>query len=188
MANGIVASRVASSADGNKLAAIGWDGSIYTSSDAGTTWKANTIANVNFWNSIGSSADGTVLIASTDYGPVYVSTDSGTNWVLSLALTRNWGPVASSADGSKLFACVENNGGIYRWQAVPVLSIGVEDGVSVLSWPATSSAADFTLEQTSQLDSVGWNAVTNSPIPLKQSMKVNISPTNGQSFFRMSRF
>ena len=186
--SGPVASRVASSADGNMLVAVGCDGPIYTSSDAGATWTTHTVAGINCWSSVASSADGTTIIAGAFYGPIYTSTNSGTDWSLSFAQTRNWGPVASSADGSKLVAAVENNGGIYRWQATPVLTVAVHDNIPVVSWPCLSSAADFKLEQNPDLSTTNWTVVTNAPTRTNLQMQVIISPADRQSFYRMKSF
>src|SRR6266566_4949346 len=76
---------IASSADGNKLAAVVYRGSIYASTNAGSTWLA-TSAPSNWWTSIASSADGTTLAAAVDGGPtgqggpIYISNDSGATW------------------------------------------------------------------------------------------------------------
>src|SRR5207237_5657962 len=64
--------KVASAADGAKLAALG-NGSIYASADSGMTWGA-TSAPVTNWSSIASSADGIRLVAVINYGGgVYIS-------------------------------------------------------------------------------------------------------------------
>lgn len=101
---------VASSADGMKLAAaIGGDGQggIYTSGDAGATWRLSG-ANSNLaWRQVVCSADGTRLFAAPASGNCYYSTNSGTNWttITSLPLTY-WTGVACSADGITLVAAM----------------------------------------------------------------------------------
>jgi hypothetical protein len=117
---------IASSADGTKLVAAasnvnpplsagtGW---VYTSTDSGATWISNSLPSM-YWNSVASSADGTKLVAVADDnlspvgfpGGVFTSTNSGATWISNSAPWFFW-TVASSADGSKLFAAVEN--GIY---------------------------------------------------------------------------
>jgi hypothetical protein len=72
---------VASSADGSKLAAIGYvvppSGPgyisepihpIYTSTNSGATWKLNSVPAGLWWSSVASSADGTKLVAVGIYG------------------------------------------------------------------------------------------------------------------------
>jgi hypothetical protein len=54
-----------------------------------------------------SSADGTKLVAAVGgykhSGPIYTSTNGGTTWTQGI-IAENWTSVASSADGSKLYA------------------------------------------------------------------------------------
>ena len=100
---------VASSADGNKLAAAFQSngGGIYTSTNAGATWTP-TLAPAKYWTGLASSADGCVLLAVANYngttGGVYTSTNSGGNWV-SNAVPVNFyqmGATAVSASGKTL--------------------------------------------------------------------------------------
>jgi len=102
---------IASSADGTKLVAGGYDedgmGAIYTSTDSGVTWveQANTVDEVYYWSSIVSSADGTksAAIGNGEYGggEVYTSTDSGVTWV-EQPNSPNTYDLASSVDMTKL--------------------------------------------------------------------------------------
>jgi len=68
---------IASSSDGSKLAAVVWDGSLYTSSDSGATWTERTTAGSRDWSSIASSSDGSKLAAAVSGGSIYTSSDSG---------------------------------------------------------------------------------------------------------------
>jgi hypothetical protein len=112
---------IASSADGNKLAAtigqgygFGNPGPIYFSTNSGATWTQSIAPNAN-WYSIASSADGTKLVAAGDGGAIntpsgigwiYTSTNSGATWTQTSAPSNNWLSVSSSPDGSKLAAAV----------------------------------------------------------------------------------
>lgn len=59
---------------------------------------------------IASSSDGTRLIESRNYfAPLYLSTDSGASWA-PIGANRYWYAVATSADGSRLFASETGNG------------------------------------------------------------------------------
>ena len=100
---------ITSSADGTKLAAVAYDGQIYTSTDSGVTWTARE--NQREWQSIASSADGTRLAAVVYDGRIYTSIDSGENWTARES-NREWQSIASSADGTKL-AAVDFGGQIY---------------------------------------------------------------------------
>lgn len=131
---------VASSADGNKLAAVVEQGQIYTSSDSGVTWVARDTA--RDWRGIASSASGTKLAAVTSDaggGRIYTSTDSGVTWT-ARGLSLSWNAIASSADGTKL-AATEANGRIYT---------STDSGVtwtargSNQNWRSITSTADGT--------------------------------------------
>jgi photosystem II stability/assembly factor-like uncharacterized protein len=120
-------SAVAASADGTKLVAVSapqWGlnidgyvggGFIYSSLDAGATWK-QTSAPTNAWSSVASSADGARLVAVSaprwnwklqsyvGEGVIYRSVDSGATWTRITAPSNHWTSVACSADGAKWVA------------------------------------------------------------------------------------
>ena len=102
---------VASSADGNKLAALVENGgAVYTSTNAGATWTLSSPANGPVMgSSIASSADGNILFAAgfTDSsgalaGQIYRSTNSGATWSLTAAPYKSWTSIACSADGTQV--------------------------------------------------------------------------------------
>jgi photosystem II stability/assembly factor-like uncharacterized protein len=112
----------AASADGTKLVAhtivflsppFGdpTGGSIYTSTNAGTTWTKTSAPNLP-WFGVACSADGNKLVAPTLTDGIYISTDSGITWAQTSAPNSPWSCVASSADGTKLVAGLDP-GGIY---------------------------------------------------------------------------
>lgn len=96
---------ITSSSDGSKLAAIAPGNSqhIYTSSDSGATWTAQTGSPKILWGFIASSANGERLLASGG-SKVYISTDSGITWNTTSLPEKEWGKVTSSADGKYLAA------------------------------------------------------------------------------------
>jgi len=101
-------SAIASSADGTKLVAGGYEVQIYASSDSGATWTVQTNSPTKTWDAIASSADGTKLVAVGRTSPspsstLYASTDSGTMWTARATVT-NAQFICSSADGVKLAA------------------------------------------------------------------------------------
>jgi photosystem II stability/assembly factor-like uncharacterized protein len=111
--------RVASSADGMKLAAADLGGLVYTSTDGGANWTPRF--RVAAYNGIVSSADGNTLaliVPSNDpweiYGQVYLSTDGGTNWTARES-NRSWRGIGMSADGTRLVAA-EYGGRVYTSQ------------------------------------------------------------------------
>lgn len=106
---------LASSSNGQWLAAGGSGEGIYISSDVGKTWRKTSAPNA-YWTSIAMSADGSKLLAacrsSWDWEPwpapggFYLSSDSGLTWVKAeLTASRPFSPfVASSSDGARLVA------------------------------------------------------------------------------------
>lgn len=132
-------SSIASSADGMKLFACAggsWAfthtlSPIYTSSDGGTTWAPQTGSPSNYWASIASSADGTKLVAvagtASIAGGLYTSADGGLTWMSNNIAPQNWQSVATSANGSNLFALAggelfvtTNSGVIWSSQTIPI--------------------------------------------------------------------
>jgi photosystem II stability/assembly factor-like uncharacterized protein len=104
---------VACSADGTKLVAVSdsynfgagnnfsLDGSIYLSTDSGTTWTPAN-APIAGWISVCSSADGSRLAAIPAGGPIYTSTDAGATWEPRDTPSQFLDCIACSAVGNKL--------------------------------------------------------------------------------------
>lgn len=99
-----VCQAVASSGDGNKLAAA-CGSSILTSVDAGTTWAVSK-KRLGESNVVASSSDGFRLVFADRDGYVHTSTNGGATWTMHTALSwqsaERWQAVASSADGMRL--------------------------------------------------------------------------------------
>jgi hypothetical protein len=126
--------QITTSAGGSLITLTTVGGNVYTTINEGTNWVKQAGSGSRFWASVASSTDGTKLVASevhpvgsqvtaanpnpavkccSTLGDIFTSTDSGVTWTdRTAAGTRNWGQVASSADGTKLVA-VEVNGGIW---------------------------------------------------------------------------
>ena len=185
---------VACSADGTKLIASG--NSTYISTNFGGQW---TLANTNA-GYVASSADGTKLvIAGTVYSltqspnrSIYTSIDSGVTWVSNNAPALGWSSVASSADGSELVATTGGYGlgsgmWIGRTTPSPQITAQLTSSNLVLSWLVPSS--NFVLQQNSDLTTVNWVTLTNTPtfIPLSLQNQVTLPYANSsQGFFRLS--
>ena len=105
---------VASSADGTKLAAVHWCGTIETSTDSGVTWVNQGNSGSRCWSSITSSADGMKLAAvDQSYDSIVTSTDGGVHWTDQIkSKGYNWYAIASDSTGDNLVAA-ENEG--YIW-------------------------------------------------------------------------
>jgi photosystem II stability/assembly factor-like uncharacterized protein len=149
---------VAAATTANPFTDLG-DGLIYTSLDAGATWKP-TSAPASNWSFVASSADGTQLVAvsgrlwvPTNYvaeGAIYRSSNSGLSWEQTSAPHTIWNAVACSADGTRLIAVsglydtggysVAGDGGIYSsldsgatWQRT---------SAPTMDWSCVAASAD----------------------------------------------
>jgi photosystem II stability/assembly factor-like uncharacterized protein len=84
-------------------------GLIYLSKNSGTSWMTcnmgNPVLSSWFWTGLCITADGNELIADSNNIAIYISTNSGASWNKTLTPTyanETLGPIASSADGTKL--------------------------------------------------------------------------------------
>ncbi len=143
---------VGSSADGVKLTALDYGGTLFTSANSGGDWTPVRTGPPGGCKALASSTDGSKLVAAAVYslddeygseGEIYTSTDSGATWT-----NRNWGPfascVASSADGSKLVAGAQQVGrswdptwGVYDYYETPgPIGVSTDSGAT---WTTTSA-------------------------------------------------
>jgi hypothetical protein len=104
---------LASSSDGTKLAAVGYNGRIYTSNDSGGTWAIRSSAGTRDWYGVTISDDGSRVGAvafsiNRDFntkGDIWLSSDSGATWTKQVSAGQaNWRKIASSSDGKKIIA------------------------------------------------------------------------------------
>ncbi|MGC9943980.1 MAG: hypothetical protein ABSE48_19310, partial [Verrucomicrobiota bacterium] len=116
------------------------------STNLGATWQVTT-APYNTWTAVACSADGTKMVAGASmyiYNPstgglglntstLYTSSDSGASWTLQSAAPMagapyvdNWVSIASSADGTRLVASVnEYNSDYYGTTNAPGVAGGI---------------------------------------------------------------
>jgi hypothetical protein len=96
---------MASSADGNKLAALVQGGEVvYTSTNAGATWTLSSPANGGVQgDSIACSADGNILYIAGNT-QIYHSTNSGASWNATGSPSESWTAITCSAYGTRLAA------------------------------------------------------------------------------------
>ena len=100
--------RITSSSDGTKLAAVVWGENIWTSVDSGEKWDENkTTGDGKNWYDITSSSDGKNLAATVSGGKIWTSDDYGASWT-PRGDTNNWETITSSSDGTKLAAVVDS--------------------------------------------------------------------------------
>ena len=137
------------SENGKYLAATAGADYIYTSSDYGKTWTKNTTSPgvSRQWRNITSSASGTLLVATvantageTNSG-IYLSNDGGNTWEIwaGSQTGQNWKGVATSADGTMIFAQVYG-GKITRIHRGNLLGIDSPSPIGTLTIGDGSSA------------------------------------------------
>ena len=72
---------ITSSSDMTKMAAVVFNGNIWTSTDSGNTWTEDaSVGTTQQWYAITSSSDGSKLAACVYDGNIWTSTDSGNTW------------------------------------------------------------------------------------------------------------
>jgi mannosyltransferase OCH1-like enzyme len=98
---------IGSSADGSRLIAVCHTGGIYTSTNSGGTWNANSVPAYNSWDYVALSADGNRLVAPASGGGIYTS-QSTPSPLLSLA-SANGSPALSWLVPSANFALQRND-------------------------------------------------------------------------------
>jgi photosystem II stability/assembly factor-like uncharacterized protein len=99
---------IASSADGTKLVAAAFSGTVQISTNSGVTWTPTSLSiSVNLGRTIAMSADGTILAVATRFAGIYVSVDAGATWT-ARASTPYWTGIACSTNGTKMVAVGQN--------------------------------------------------------------------------------
>jgi len=116
--------------DGSKILASVSSGSLYLSTNTGTSWAVIGGASnarglptaATAWSSLGiSGTNGQYMLATANSGGFYLSSNTGTSWIQLSGITNSYGlpSVASawtcnavSADGSIMMAAI-NNGNLY---------------------------------------------------------------------------
>jgi hypothetical protein len=150
---------VTSSDDGTKLAAVVESGSIWTSTNSGSSWTNRETTNSNIYTStITSSADGTRL-AAVGGNIIWTSIDSGSSWTNRKTISNLQKSITSSADGTKL-AVVVTNGNIWTSTDSGSLWTEVTSIGSVKYWKAITSSDDGTKLAAVALEGI-WTS-TNS--------------------------
>lgn len=103
---------IASDSTGKYLAAVYFEGGIYTSSDYGITWmNQNGAPTGGYWSGIASDSTGKYLVVFNGAG-FYKSSDYGVSWSTSSGPNGDWQEVVSDSTGQYL-AAVMYQVGIY---------------------------------------------------------------------------
>lgn len=85
------------------------NGSLYLSSDGGTSWTQQSGAGVRNWTAVYLSDNGQVLVALVNSGNIWVSVNGGGIWT-PRATSRSWAHIAGSSDGGVLLAGANSPG------------------------------------------------------------------------------
>jgi photosystem II stability/assembly factor-like uncharacterized protein len=187
---------MAVSADGSKLVGAPYGGNIYTSTNFGGTWIQQSNSPSLLWWSCASSADGTKLAAASGTaggaGVIYTSTDSGSSWESNNAPDQQWIKIVSSADGNQLVAIINGNdpvasGGIWIAQTTPLPQLNLSSANGSLNFSWLVPAANFVLQESSDLGAGSWTTLTNLPALDFTTLQEQLTlvPTNGSAFFRL---
>jgi hypothetical protein len=128
---------IAISADGTKLITTVTNGSIYISTNAGTSWTAVT-ASLS-WSSVACSADGTKMFAAVNGGFIFNGGPTSA-WPTNNASFTNWSSIACSADGVDLVAG-DQGGQIYVSKNSGTTWAGAGPSAN---WQSVASSADGT--------------------------------------------
>jgi len=136
--------QLASSSDGAVILAVA--DSVYMSSDYGATWAEQTgaVGQERIPRAVASSSDGTILFSGDYYGYIHRSSDSGASWTQLLSPGKpNYISVASSADGTRVVAAVEegDSGFIYT-SADSGATWARRTGAGDHNWTAVASSSD----------------------------------------------
>jgi photosystem II stability/assembly factor-like uncharacterized protein len=169
------------SADGRILVAVGYEAAIYVSTDFASSWTVTPVGfNVDSGSGAVSSADGRMWMLTGGSQYVYTSTNYATTW--DTIEDSHSGPVASSADGSKMVT-FRDSYILTSFITSPQLSISNAGQAITFSWPW--HAKDFVLQAAPALSPAAWTDVLATPAFSNGQYQVNLPPTNSGSLFRL---
>lgn len=131
-----------SSADGNTLLAVEYQGGVFRSTDAGGSWTrlTNGLPATADWMTCATSLDGNYLTVAAYGAGIYYSRDGGASWSLSNVPPSTWVGMIATGDGA-LVAAVATGDGVY---------LSTNDGES------------FQYEMTGLTPGLGYSAITGS--------------------------
>ena len=92
---------MASSTDGRRLIASGYNRQLMVSTNAGATWTARSYSST--WSAVASSGDGRVLVSIAMGNQINVSSDYGVTWN-GYSGNQAWTAIAVSEDGAMMIA------------------------------------------------------------------------------------
>ena len=118
-------------------------------------------------------------------GPVYTSADSGTTWISNNVQTRLWRSVASSADGTKLYAVEGTGGQIYTSQSTPAPALVLTPDSTNIALAWIVPGTNFILQQSGDMSN--WSDLTNMPVLDLATLqnRVVLSTPSSNAFYRL---
>jgi len=93
---------------GNMLALLNTE-SVWLTTNLGATWTKPPAMQSNDWEFLAISGDGRTIVAAVQsyaIGLLRISTNSGVSWADAAVTNRYFGPVACTADGSRIYGVV----------------------------------------------------------------------------------
>ena len=141
---------VASSLNGQVLAAADIPGTLHISTDGGTTWRAGSGLPRANWIGVDMTPDGQRMVAVAFEGGMYRSSDRGATWtaVTSPAAEfngRDWEAVTISDDGQRIAAVILNGPLVTSTDGGTTWTVATAGGAPlVLPWRHVDSSADGT--------------------------------------------
>ena len=172
---------LASSANGSVLLAAA-PPLFLASTNAGSNWTFVADAPLAI-NKVACSTNGNVWFGvSSNSGQIYSSLNAGAGWITNNAPRTNWSAIAVSKDGNRAVAAV-SGGGIYTLQPPPLIINAITNQISIF-W--TTNEIGFGLQQSTNLTTANWVAVTNDPVVTNAFYQVSLPATNRQQFFRLA--
>jgi len=130
---------IAASADGVKVLASVSNGYIYTSANYANNFTERSASGTRLWNAVAASGDFEVLVASS-ITSVVTSIDGGVSWQEEVN-SANWKSVASSADGTKVFAVTD---GGYIYTGIIDLTPPVISEITPVTTPTNDNTPSYT--------------------------------------------
>jgi hypothetical protein len=166
------------------LAANNSAGSVYLSTNFGTTWTAISAlpANGNWYTTTISTTGQYMLAANNSAGSAYYSSDYGTTWaaITALPTSNSWRSVSISSTGLYILAAI-NGGAVYTSSAANVTNIMGNVGVN-------NSTPNYALDVSGQINAsqgLVTTGITGSSTTAFQQNWAPITslPSNGYWYF-----
>lgn len=142
------------------------NGPVYSSTNAGITWRINSTPGKHEY-ALDEALDRSGLFAEIFIPPNSIAAMPSKGWYVS-ATAQNGNALVLTGD-----------------ESAPVLSISYADKTATITWLLTS--ATFVLQRTADLTATNWTDVTTMPIIANGLNQVVISTAIGNQFYRLKK-